>query len=244
MASAPINLVDFDIQRSNLFRHMPLFDRIHYEGHPDGKVQKFKALREDQECLLLSVNLIRKEEDFLWKAAEDLLTRSILDAAPSLQGIHTFDLLTFDIHNEVKTFKPLELTAVIMNASRKLQAGEQRLIRYSSCYAIVQKLVIERWGKMTMKTSVEVYNDKPAFIFSIIKRLFKLAPYSNLPLILLINDVSSQPLYDRESKEQNEMIAKIIKEQEKDSIEYIPEVFWQDKNGMRELATGMIIDNK
>lgn len=241
MSPKPLNLIDAHFQRSNLFNHLPIFDTIHYVGHPEGKIQHYQALREGQECKLLALTIIRKEEEILWEAAEDLLERCIYDAATRMQGIFTFDLLTFDIHRELNTFNYEEFGALMSNTSRKIAPGEQRLVKYSTAYGILQKLVVEPWGKITMRTSIDVYNDKPTFLFAVVKRLFKLAQFPRHPLILLINDLSQDPIYDPQSKEQQEYLSKVIAEQSESSIEFLPEVYVQDRLGVRELMSGTVI---
>lgn len=241
MPNEPINLIDAHFQLSNLFKHLPVFDRIHYLGHPDGKIQLYKAFREDQECTLLAITVIRKEEDFLWAAAEDLLNRCVQEAAARVQGKFIFDLLTFDIHAELNTFNFNEFGALITNHSRKIQPGEQRLVKYSSAYGILQKLIVEPWGKITFKTSVEVTKDKPNLFYLLIKRLFKLNSFPRNPLVILINDVSSDPIYNSEDQSQQEFLGKLIAEQSKDTIEFLPEVYVKNKHGVRELALGSVI---
>ena len=232
-----LNLIDSHFQNSNLFAHLPVFDAIYYEGHPEGKVQKYKAVREDQECVLLALTIIRKEEDILWDGIEDLLTRTIVGAASKVHGIYTFDLLTFDIHKELKTFNYNELIALIINHSRKLPPGEQRLIKYSSAYGILQKMVVEDWGKITLKTSVEIFKQKPESLDTVVRNLFNLAAFSNKPLILWVHDMSSEPVFDPNNKLQQDLLAAAMKEQADNAIEFLPEVYLQDKNGVRELLS-------
>ena len=236
-----INLIDAHFQQSNLFKHLPVFDRIHYSGHPDGKIQLYKAFREDQECVLLAITLIRKEEDFLWAAAEDLLNRCVYEAAARVQGKFIFDLLTFDIHAELNTFNFNEFGLLIANHSRKIQPGEVRLVKYSSAYGILQRIAIAPWGNIGFKTSVEIYKDQPSLFYLVVKRLFKLASFPRNPVVLLINDLSSQPLYDPNDQSQQEFLSKIIAEQSKDTIEFLPEVYVKNKNGIWELMSGSVI---
>jgi hypothetical protein len=238
MPFKPINLIDAHFQISNIFNHLPIFDEIYYQGLQQEKIQKYQAVREGQPCTLLAVTIIRKDEDFLWDSAEDLLVRSVRDAAVMVRGVFTFDLLTFDMHRETSTFKPVELTSLILNHSLKLKPGEQRLIKYSSSYGLLQKLGDESWGKIVFKSAVEVFNDDPKFLFSLIKRLLKDAEYAHDPLIALVNDVSANPLYNSQDEAQQEFLAKIVKEQAQHSIEFPPEVYIQDKNGVRELLSG------
>ena len=136
-----MNLIDFGFQNSNLFQHMPLFDKISYAGHNEEKVRQYKAIREDQACNLLALNFIRSDELILWEAVEDFVKRSTLDATSSVHGVYIFDLLTIDIHKEIKTFKHAEFTSVIINTASKLAPGEIKMIKYSSAYALIRKTI-------------------------------------------------------------------------------------------------------
>ena len=52
-----LNLIDGQIQNSNLFMHMPIFDEIYYEGFLEKKVRIYRAIREDQPCKILVLNV-------------------------------------------------------------------------------------------------------------------------------------------------------------------------------------------
>jgi len=132
-----MNLIDFGFQNSNLFRHMPLFDEISYIGHNEEKVRQYKAIREGQTCNLLALNFIRNDEKILWDAIGDFLKRSIINATSSVRGVYIFDLLTIDIHKEIKTFKHTELTTVIINVAGKLAPGEIKMIKPQKCVKTV-----------------------------------------------------------------------------------------------------------
>lgn len=229
------------IQHSNLFMHMPVFDEILYEGYLEGHVRKYRAIREDQPCQMLALNIIRKDEAIIWDAFEDLIKRSVTQAAAGVRGVFTFDLLTMDIHHEVKTFNHQEISTVMINHARKCKPGEQRLIHYSSVYGILQNLNVVDWGKITLKTSVEVFKDKPYFLDLMVKRLIKNFEFTHDPGVLLLNDLSLAPLYDAQDSQQQERLNKMIKKQIPESIEFLPEVYIQDKNGVRELLSGSVV---
>ena len=238
MAVHAINLVNTEFPTSNLFHHLPRFDEIYYQGNPVDRVQLFKAVREGQECKLLAVTIIRKDEDFLWDSTKDLLGRSLKDAASMMQGIYAFDLLTFDVHKELKTFSSNELTQVLVNSAVRLKAGEQRLIKYSSVYGILQKMVDEPWGKIVFKTAVELFNDKPNFLFALVGKILKTVEFAHEPVMVLVNDLSTRPLFDPENAEQKVFLDDLITRQAKNSMEFPPEVYIQDLNGVRELFSG------
>ena len=244
MPFKPINLIDAHFQISNIFNHLPVFDEIYYHGQPKEKIQYYKAIREGQECDLLCVTLIRKDEDFLWEAAEDLLERSVWEATARVRGVYNFDLLTFGIHNVANTFNCTELTHLIVNHSLKLKVGEQRLIKYCSSYGLLQKIADESWGKIIFKTSVEVFNDKPSFLFALVSRMLEAAAFSRNPVAALVNDLSATPLYNPADDKQQGFLAKLIQAQAKSSIEFPPEVYIQDKNGVRELLSQTTVSTK
>lgn len=233
-----MDLINFGFQNSNLFRHMPLFDEILYAGHNEDNVRQYKAFREGQACDILSLNFIRNDENILWEAVEDFVKRSTVDAAQRVHGVHIFDLLTIDIHKEVKTFKHAELTAVIVNTAAKMRPGEKKMVKYSSLYALIHKTLDEDWGKITFKTAVNVFNDKPEYLDILIKQLLEGYVFPHDPVVVLLNDLSLNPVFDLKNQMQQARIKKVIANLIPNSIEFIPEVYVQDKNGARELLSG------
>lgn len=233
-----MNLIDFGFQNSNLFTHMPLFDEISYGGYVQDKVRQYKAVHENQTCNILALNFIRNDEKILWDAVEDFVKRSTISAASSIHGVYIFDLLTIDIHKELKTFKHANLTTLIINTAIKLAPGQIRMIKYSSVYALIQKTLAEDWGKITFKTAVEVFKDKPDYLDLLIKQLLKDYVFSHDPVILLLNDLSQNPIFDLKNETQQKRIKTVIANLIPNSIEFIPEVYIQDKNGARELLSG------
>jgi hypothetical protein len=233
-----MNLIDFGFQNSNLFQHMPIFDEISYAGQNEEKVRHYKAIREDQSCNLLALNFIRKDEKILWDAVEDFVKRSTINAVSGVHGVYIFDLLTIDIHKEVKTFKHAELTTVIINTARTLAPGEITMIKYSSAYALIRKTVDSDWGKITFKTAVNVFKDKPDYLDLLIRELLKDHRFSRDPVVLLLNDLSQNPVFDLQNEMQQTRLQKILANFVSNAMELMPEVYIQDKNGARELPCG------
>jgi len=238
MAFQPTNLIDGHFQHSNLFRHLPVFDEIFYHGLSQPKVQLYRAVREGQACKLLATTVVRQGEDILWGSTKDLLEQCVRQAAMMVQGIYTFDLLTFDIHAETGMFLVDEFARLIVNHSLKIRCGYQRLIKYGSVYGLLQKMVDEPWGKITFKSAVEVFKNKPSFLGSLIKRLLPQAAFTREPVIVLINDMSMNPLYDPAHELQQRMLRRYLDDLAQDTVDFLPEIYIQDKNGARELMSG------
>ena len=217
---------------------MPIFDEIKSCGFNEGKVRQYKATREDQACTILTLNFIRKDELVLWDAVEDFLKRSTINATSGVHGVYTFDLLTIDIHKEIKTFNHAELSTVIMNVSRKLAAGGIRMVKYSSVYALIHKTIDEDWGKINFKSAVDVFKDKPDYLDILIKQLLKDFQFPRDPVILLLNDLSQNPVFDLQNSMQQTRLKKVMSDLIPTSIEFVPEVYIQDKNGTREILSG------
>jgi len=238
-----MNLIDFGFQKSNLFQYMPLFDEISYVGRNEDKVRQYKVVREDQSCTLLVLNFVRNDEKILWDAVEDFIKRSTISATSSVRGIYIFDLLTIDIHKEIKTFKHAQLSTLITNEAVKLAAGGIRMVKYSSVYALLHKTVDYDWGKITFKTAVDVFKDKPDYLDLLIKQLLKDFIFASEPVILLLNDLSQNPIFDPQNETQQTRLKKVIADLIPNSIEFVPEVYIQDKNGARELLSGSNLKN-
>lgn len=235
------NLIDAGMQDSNIFAHMPRFEEIVYQGFLEGNVRKYQATREGQPCTFLVLNVIRKDEDIIWGGFKDLLNRSVADAAAAVRGVYIYDVHTMDIHHEVKTYKHQEITTMLLNHCRKAQIGEERLFKYSSVYGILKKLNAVDWGKITFKTAVEIFKDKDCYLDLLVKKLLKNFEFARDPGILLLNDLSQSPIYDAQDEMQKKRLNKVIEKQIPTSIDFIPEVYIQDKNGLRELLSGSII---
>jgi hypothetical protein len=233
-----MNLIDSGFQNSNLFEHMPLFDEISYVGHNDDKLRHYKAIREGQTCDILALNFIRQDEKLLWEAVEDFVKRSTINAVSCVRGVYVFDLLTIDIHKELKTFKHSEFTSVIANTAVKMIPGQIKMIKYSSAYALIHKTIDADWGKIIFKTAVNVFKDKPDYFDLLIKWILKDYIFPHDPVILLLNDLSQNPIFDPKNETQQTRLKSVIANLIPNSIEFIPEVYIQDKSGARELLSG------
>ena len=157
--------------------------------------------------------------------------------AARVRGVYTFDLLTVDIHKEVKTFSLAELSQTILKNAQTLMPGETRLVKYSSVYGLLQKLSHQDWGKMSLKTSMEVFKDKSSYLDLLVKQLIRNFEFAHEPGILLLNDLSQNPLFDPRDALQQERLSQVIEQQIPNTMEFLPEVYVQDRNGVRELLS-------
>ena len=85
---------------------------------------------------------------------------------------------------------------------------------------------------------MDVFKDKPDYLDLLIKQLLQDYMFSRDPVTLLLNDLSLNPVFDLQNETQQTRIKKTIASLIPTSIEFIPEVYIQDKFGARELLSG------
>ena len=203
-----MNLVEHDILTSPTFSGLPGFAEVTFQGFPADKVARFAAEREGEAHVVLAASLIRREEKFLWESAQDLLDGSMQAAQALVRGVYRFDLLNFDPHREMRNFSPQEFTQVIVNTSRRMTIGQQRLIKYSSAYGLLFKISEEEWGKIAFKPAVEVFNQEPDKLDLYLKRLVNLSLKFNGRKMIVVQDLSQQPIYDPANAQQRARLGK------------------------------------
>lgn len=219
-----LNLMQTEIHASPMFAALPKFASVVFKGFLAESVQHFEAVREGETCSILSLTTIRHEEKFLWESSRDLLEHSIQLAASGVRGIFSFDLLTFDAFHELKTFNQQELARLIINHSQKLNTSEQRLIKYSSCYGILRKLVAEDWGKITFRSSVEVFAKTPEQLDLLVKKLLNHS--ASLPgcKVIMICDLSQEGIWQPNNEQQRQRLLKLF-EKNQDLFEKPTEIY-------------------
>ena len=219
-----LNLMQTEIHSSSMFAVLPRFETIFFKGFVADNIQHFEAGREGDICSILSLTTIRHEEKFFWESCRELLEHSMQLAGQGVRGVYTFDLMTFDALRELKTFSQQELARLLVNSAQKLAVGEQRLIKYSSCYGIIRKLAPEDWGKMTFRSSVEVFNKTPEQLDLLVKKFLNgLAPLKGNK-IAVICDLSQDPIWQPDNTEQKQRLIKFFQKQQ-DLFATPPEIY-------------------
>jgi hypothetical protein len=229
-------LIDSEIHSSPSFKHLPRFDAIEYKGFIENKIQWYEVSRQDMQGTVLSSMIIRKDDKFMWESCDDLLSRSVKDAAFSVHGVYRYDLLGFDAHREINAFNFQELTVIIVNHSRQLECGQERLIKYCSSYGMLRKLSAQDWGKTVFNANVDVFNNDVEKLDLYIKKFFTVNRNLKEPVTAVINDQSLEPIFDKNNELQcarlKKMFTKFV-----DKFETPPEIYMSDKNGLTELVS-------
>jgi len=230
-----MNLVEQDILTSPVFSFLPKFQSVVFKTTVGEKVRYFETERDGEKISVLTLMVIRAEEKFFWESCVDLLDRAVQQAAATVAGVYSFELLSFDVHRELKTFSDQELGRLLINHSRKLVPGQTRLIKYSSCFGLLKKLVHEDWGKMVLKTATEIFPKDPVDIDGLVKKTMAVALKQPAPQIIVIHDLSQEPLLVPANQEQKTRLSALF-DQQQNLFASQPEVFICDRNGVTDLA--------
>jgi len=92
---------------------------------------------------------------------------------------------------------------------------------------------------MALKTAVEIFKDKDIYLDLMLKKLIKNFEFSNEPGLLMINDLSKNPIYNAEDEMQQKRLTALMAKQIPTSIEFPPEVYIRDINGVVELYSSL-----
>lgn len=229
-------LFDKDIHNSPTFAYLPKFGAIKFKGFINDKIQYYEAEREGIECTVLGSMIIRKDDKFVWEACDDLLARAVKDAAYSVHGVYRYDLLGFDAHREINAFNFQDLTTLVVNHSRKLECGQEELIKYCSSYGILCKLSTQDWGKIVFNANVEVFNNEIEKFDLYIKKFLNINRSLKEPIIVVINDQSLEPVFNKKNEAQCDRLKKMF-DKSFEKFEIPPEIYINDKNGSAELVS-------
>lgn len=201
-----INLASGDFLKAACWGGMLNADELYYHGALVDKAQLFQPVKGGVVSYVSVVHVIRREEDFVWEAARDLLDRAVKQAAMSVRGIYCFELLTFEAKEELKTFNYNELAQVLVNTARGMRPGDQVLIKYSSVYGLLQKMTEESWGKIAFKTMVDLAPPKASYVFTVLSKMLKALKPKAEPVLLLVNDLGDVPVFDAKRSEEEQFL--------------------------------------
>lgn len=228
-----IDLRKSDFSQSAFLRGVLPAEGLIYQGYLTGKIQQYQIVVEPPAVLWVA-HLIRREEADFWFAARDVIDTAVKTAATVVRGTYSFELLSFDPENELKTFNVQELAQVIINTARALKPGQTMVVRYSSVYGFIQKFLDEAWGKMTFRTAVVLLDSKPRAFIDLLSSVLKSVDSQIFPGILLFNDISQTPLFcPQADEEQGALLNKLAIKRAKNVQSVHRDVLVRDKNGLR-----------
>ncbi|HBR15336.1 MAG TPA: hypothetical protein DD723_07325 [Candidatus Omnitrophica bacterium] len=217
-----------------LFARLPSFEDVIYKGALQDKIMSFETLLSGSPGLVLVMTVIRQEEVLLWDSCREMLKNSLAAAEPRIRGVFIFDLLSIEMAQGLDIFQWGELTQLIINHSRKTQAGQSRLIKYCSVYGLLTKKSDVDWGKIQLCDHVKVFDKDPEQVPLMIKKFFKicLSYAGQRRLQGVFWDLSREPIFIQDHQQQIEGVKQLMEKFKNESrTGALVDFYIMDKNG-------------
>lgn len=229
-----MSLISQGFNASTLLKKLPAFETLEYKGETAPGIQLYRGLRGGEEKSLFVSHVIRKEEELVWKSCREMLERTLKQAALSMRGFFGFELLTLDLDERMRSFHWGNFAELLLNHSRKMAAGEGRLIPYASVFGIFKKRIPEEWGKIDFYSPVRVFSDEAAKLDLWIKKMLKLSGALLHPSEFLIYDLSAEPLFRFGDEEQTARLGKFL--QTESHAGPLPDIYFLNQSVFTELG--------
>lgn len=220
-----MNLLEHHFDESFLMSRIPYrLDSCTYEGELSPGVQRFDIVRGGEESSWLVAQILRKEEEIVWKSCQELLVRTLKESAASLRGFYGFELLMLELGDSLRNFQWDNFRQLIMNHARALNLGEEKMIQYTSLFGILKKRVNEEWGKIDYNWPLKIYSRPPEEMDLYIKKILEEAVTLNKPFKVMICDLSQDAIFKLSDDVQFQRLGKLF-ESLRIQGDGVPEVF-------------------
>lgn len=232
-----MNLLEFNFDSSFLMSRIPYrLESCEYRGEISEGIQRFDIVRDGQESCWLVAQILRREEDLVWKSCQELLTRTMKEAAASLRGFYGFDLIMLEFGDSLRTFQWDNLRQLLMNHARTLNPGEEKLIQYTSLFGILKKRINEEWGKIDYSWPLKIYPKTPEQFDLFVKKIVNEAQALEKPFKVMICDLSQDAIVKLSDDVQSERLTKFF-ENIRTKGEPVSEVFYFQSRSTFELGS-------
>lgn len=158
---------------------------------------------------LLWAQMIRPDEKDTWLAYFDMLKASVQTAASAVEGFYGLQILDTGWPEAMRHFDLSSFTIILIQQARKLGVGERTGLRYCGLTAMLHKRIPERFGKIELKHPVMSYTQEFAKLDLFVGKMNRALPV-DAPGIVLIEDLSRDPIFKFGMESQTERLQKLL----------------------------------
>jgi hypothetical protein len=227
-----MNLLEFFFNQSFLKPVLAPWQSCQYLGERNDGILAYQLSRPGLQQVLLTATIIRREESLVWKSCNEMLDRTLKNAAESLQGFFGFELLALELGDRIRSFQWGNFRQYVVNQARAMSVGDLKLVQYTGMFGLFKKRVAETYGKMDYQHHVKVFLKEPAELDLMVKKLLKEAGVS--PAICVIQDLSTDALFKFGDEHQTPRLQKLL--QKSKAAGNLPEIYILDRRGSCELG--------
>lgn len=184
-----------ELLQANVFAGMPPWKAIVCHSASVSKVLRFDVTEGEKICHLYLAAVISREEKMAWQSFQDLLDHTTTLAEAGVQGIFGLDVLTVDIQTGIRHFNVQDFSRLIINHSRQFISESKALIRYGQLFALFHKRASADWGKIELKTHVEIVDPEKIRLKSYFKKIYR-QNGQEPDAFYLLHDMSGKPVFN------------------------------------------------
>ena len=98
------------LKDSFIFRALPEFESLEYAGDCLPSLRHFRTTYASRAHSVVLCHAVAAEDRELWDSYRELLVFSLKTAEAQLEGSYEFKLLTFTLHEKLKSFNPSNIS--------------------------------------------------------------------------------------------------------------------------------------
>lgn len=243
-----------DVLAANIFSGFSSWKSVAYKKELTPKILRLEVtLAEGDPRPLYLTAIISKNEKMAWQSFQDVLEHTMSLAQNGLRGFFGFDVVSVDIQAGIRNFNPNDLSKLIINHARDLGPDQRALIRYGQLFALLHYRAPAEWGKIEVRTHVELFNQEPTSSFSndvseasvravllgggvkkksqggqfdlLLKKLLNESG-KELHAIYLVHDLSVHSVWDETNEIQQQRVRAWLEKEEQSRAGNLPEIYY------------------
>jgi hypothetical protein len=194
------------LEDSDLFRCLKGYTVLAPPADFSG-VRLYEATGPDGPARLACFTVVSSEDRPLWEAYLELVKFSLATAQAAVRGHYEFKILSLNLSAKLEHFIPANLGALLVNHAQAMAAGESRLVRYTSLFAVFKKTLTADWGKIRLDTGVSVYPEGAEALGMLAGKIGRAVSEAPGPVLAVLNDLSRRGIFRPESEEQKKSLS-------------------------------------
>ncbi len=180
--------------QAGIFSGSPSWRSITFQGAIRPKLLRFEVTEVAGTKPLYLAAVISRDEKMAWQSFQDLLGHAANLARGGMTGIFGLEILSADIQNGVRHFNAGDFSSLLINHSKGPDAAFKTLIRYGQLFCLLHKRAPADWGKIEVKTHVEILEPGKTRPELFIKKVVRESGQGT-GAIYWIHDMSANPLW-------------------------------------------------
>lgn len=225
-----------EIRSSAFFRYLPAGNyEIRYAGCSVDGVNRFELEASGVKFTCVLMQTIAEAEEGFWLSIREIWTQAVKMSEASLFGSFELLLIATAPINAEHMLNISNLSALIVNHARKLKPGSAVFVSYSGYWFRLKSLAPLDWGKITFKTTLQVFRQEREKLDTLFKKALKSCEAWQPGSLIVVQDFGTDPLFRFGEEGQTDKLFRFF-QKEKQRLSVLQGVYYlNQKRGDSEL---------